>query len=203
MAEKNVDMNADINPDLGEGIAQMEPTLMPNSSRHYEAVSDLALVLVSETAALRNSLPQSILSALASLVRAMNCYYSNLIEGHNTHPIDIERALKDDYSTEPRKRDLQREAKAHIAVQQWIVKVALKAARRQLPTFKSFIDAFALNCRQICFGFRSRISCGREFYAGFRKKCSQARCRQRQKSCWKLCSIGASWQGMKFPNFWA
>ena len=22
----------------------------------------------------------------------MNCYYSNLIEGHDTHPIDIERA---------------------------------------------------------------------------------------------------------------
>jgi len=28
----------------------------------------------------------------------MNCYYSNLIEGHDTHPIDIERALKNDYS---------------------------------------------------------------------------------------------------------
>ena len=25
----------------------------------------------------------------------MNCYYSNLIEGHDTHPIDIERALKE------------------------------------------------------------------------------------------------------------
>ena len=32
------------------------------------------------------------LSALADLVRAMNCYYSNLIEGHDTHPVDIERA---------------------------------------------------------------------------------------------------------------
>ena len=26
----------------------------------------------------------------------MNCYYSNLIEGHDTHLIDIERALRDD-----------------------------------------------------------------------------------------------------------
>jgi len=50
----------------------------------------------------------------------MNCYYSNLIEGHNTHPIDIERALENDYSTDPIKRDLQLEAKAHIAVQKWI-----------------------------------------------------------------------------------
>ncbi|MBJ6612111.1 MAG: hypothetical protein JG718_17270 [Candidatus Thiothrix moscowensis] len=58
--------------------------------------------------------------ALSDLVRSMNCYYSNLIEGHDTQPIDIERALNEDYSTDPKKRDLQLEAKAHIAVQQWI-----------------------------------------------------------------------------------
>ncbi len=58
--------------------------------------------------------------ALADLVRAMNCYYSNLIEGHDTHPVDIERALKDDYSANVNQRNLQLEAKAHIAVQQWI-----------------------------------------------------------------------------------
>jgi Fic family protein len=50
----------------------------------------------------------------------MNCYYSNLIEGHDTHPVDIERALRNDYSNDPRKRDLQLEAKAHITVQRWI-----------------------------------------------------------------------------------
>ncbi|MGH9326024.1 MAG: DUF1488 family protein, partial [Terriglobia bacterium] len=46
--------------------------------------------------------------------------YSNLIEGHDTHPVDIERALKNDYSKDAHKRDLQLEAKAHIAVQKWI-----------------------------------------------------------------------------------
>ena len=50
----------------------------------------------------------------------MNCYYSNLIEGHNTHPVDIERALNNELSADPRKRDLQLEAKAHIEVQRWI-----------------------------------------------------------------------------------
>src|SRR3546814_7041047 len=50
----------------------------------------------------------------------MNCYYSNLIEGHDTHPVDIERALKGDYSGDPEKRNLQLEAEAHIAVQAWI-----------------------------------------------------------------------------------
>ncbi len=56
----------------------------------------------------------------------MNCYYSNLIEGHDTHPIDIERALKNDYSKDTKKRDLQLEAKAHIEVQQWIDSGGLK-----------------------------------------------------------------------------
>jgi Fic family protein len=60
------------------------------------------------------------MTAFADLVRSMNCYYSNLIEGHDTHPIDIERALKNDYSADTRKRNLQLEAKAHIAVQRWI-----------------------------------------------------------------------------------
>jgi Fic family protein len=50
----------------------------------------------------------------------MNCYYSNLIEGHDTHPIDIERAMQGDYSADPKKRNLQLEAKAHVAVQKWI-----------------------------------------------------------------------------------
>ena len=57
---------------------------------------------------------------LATLVRTMNCYYSNLIEGGNTKPIDIERALHGDYSRETEKRNLQLEAKAHVCVQEWI-----------------------------------------------------------------------------------
>ena len=61
-----------------------------------------------------------------SIVRSMNCYYSNLIEGHDTHPIDIERALNGEYSKDAKKRDLQLEAKAHIAVQQWIDDGGLK-----------------------------------------------------------------------------
>jgi Fic family protein len=42
------------------------------------------------------------------------------IEGHDTHPVDIERAMKNDYSADPVKRNLQLEAKAHVAVQKWI-----------------------------------------------------------------------------------
>ena len=57
---------------------------------------------------------------VGNLVRTMNCYYSNLIEGHNTHPVAIERAMSGEYSAEPEKRDLQLEARAHIEVQRMI-----------------------------------------------------------------------------------
>ena len=51
----------------------------------------------------RRSLPASLLVSLADLVRSMNCYYSNLIEGHDTRPVDIERALHADFAAEPKR----------------------------------------------------------------------------------------------------
>jgi Fic family protein len=47
----------------------------------------------------------------------VNCYYSNLIENHDTHPVDIEKAMKSEYAVNTRTRDLQKEARAHIEVQ--------------------------------------------------------------------------------------
>ncbi|MCF3972104.1 Fic family protein [Paracoccus salsus] len=103
-----------------ETIGLFEPLMVSEGSPHRGELNDLALDLAARAAAFRSSLPDQVAAALATLIRSMNCYYSNLIEGHNTHPIDIERALHDDYSTDPEKRDLQLEAKAHIAVQKWI-----------------------------------------------------------------------------------
>jgi Fic family protein len=124
----NADTKEDIvtAPDRGESIAMMEPLLIGETSRHRGKLTDMALELAQKAAGFRRSLPESLLASLADLVRAMNCYYSNLIEGHDTHPIDIERALKNDYSKDAHKRDLQLEAKAHIAVQEWIDRGGLK-----------------------------------------------------------------------------
>jgi Fic family protein len=114
-------MRADSTPeDRGEPLSCMEPLLIEESSRHRATLNDLVFDLTRLSAGFRRSLPPAMQPPLASLVRAMNCYYSNLIEGHDTHPVDIERALKNDYSQDQKKRDLQLEAKAHISVQQWI-----------------------------------------------------------------------------------
>ncbi len=106
--------------DRGEHPRMMEPLLVSESSRHRGQLADLAIDLTQKSTALKSSLPPSIVKSLAELVRAMNCYYSNLIEGHDTHPIDIERAMNEDFSSDPEQRDLQLEAKAHITVQKWI-----------------------------------------------------------------------------------
>ena len=106
--------------DSHESVRLMEPLLISVGSRHRAALTDLALELAQRSAGFRRSLPPGLTNALANLMRAVNCYYSNLIEGHDTHPVDIERALKGDYSKDARKRDLQIEAAAHIAIQRWI-----------------------------------------------------------------------------------
>src|SRR5579871_2553486 len=113
--------------DRGELVSLMEPLIIGEGSRHRALLTDLAFDLTQKSAGFRRSLPGSLLSSLATLVRSMNCYYSNLIEGHDTHPIDIERALKGDYSKDAKKRDLQLESRAHIAVQQWIDTGGLKS----------------------------------------------------------------------------
>lgn len=119
-------MDKEIPVDRGESVTSMEPMLVPESSKHRGELADLALELTAKSTGLRRSLPDGVVIALSDLVRAMNCYYSNLIEGHDTHPIDIERAMNKDYSADPQQRDLQLEAEAHIAVQKWIDEDGLK-----------------------------------------------------------------------------
>ena len=106
--------------DRGEITAMMEPLLVGEGSPHRPALNELAVELAAKSAGFRRSMPEGVVTALANLVRAMNCYYSNLIEGHDTHPVDIERALHNDYSDDPGKRNLQLEARAHVSVQEWI-----------------------------------------------------------------------------------
>ena len=103
-----------------EDVAMMEPLVLGDRAPRRGELADLALELAQKSASLKRSIPESMLPSLAGLVRSMNCYYSNLIEGHDTHPIDIERALNNDFTRDTKKRDLQLEAKAHIAVQEWI-----------------------------------------------------------------------------------
>jgi Fic family protein len=82
-----------------------------------QPLRDQAAGLFSGAAGLGRHLHPLTLQAVAELLRTVNCYYSNLIEGHSTHPIQIERAMRQEYAQDARLRDLQLEAVAHIDVQ--------------------------------------------------------------------------------------
>ena len=106
--------------DDGEDVYLMEPMRISEENDSRPELTELVLELTKRASSFRSSLPKGLTEPLADFVRSMNCYYSNLIEGHDTHPVDIERALNDDLAKDPKKRDLQLEAKAHIEVQRWI-----------------------------------------------------------------------------------
>lgn len=95
----------------------MEPTLPTEKNRE---LTDLVMELTKASSYLSGSIPHRVQDGISDLVRSMNCYYSNLIEGHNTRPIEIEQALEDHYSNDPDRRILQKEARAHIEVQRMI-----------------------------------------------------------------------------------
>jgi Fic family protein len=98
----------------------MEPMLIGEDNASRGELMELVFDLSKRSTAFCASLPKGLAEPLAEFVRSMNCYYSNKLEGHNTHPVDIERALHSDLDRNSQKRDLQLEAKAHIEVQRWI-----------------------------------------------------------------------------------
>ena len=101
-------------------IAMLEPMIIPEGCDARLELDELVTTLVAKSSALTASMPQMITESLHRLMLNMNCYYSNLIEDHYTHPIDIDQAMAEKYSTVPQKRELQLEAKAHITVQREI-----------------------------------------------------------------------------------
>jgi Fic family protein len=94
----------------------MEP-MLPSGSGELE---DLAREVISRSAAMGGQLHPRSQEGVASLLRLINSYYSNLIEGNSTHPVDIERAMHNDYSNDSTKRNLQIESLAHIKCQNQI-----------------------------------------------------------------------------------
>ena len=91
-------------------IQRMTP-LLPEEA---DELQDLAMEVIQKSAALGNRQHSLTLKTLQELLRIINSYYSNLIEGHNTHPHDIVRAMQKEYDSEPAKRNLQLESVAHV-----------------------------------------------------------------------------------------
>ncbi|KDA04190.1 Fic family protein [Hyphomonas oceanitis] len=112
---------------LLETPSRIEPARLEEAP---EAIADIVAEIAAKSAILGTKLHPQTAANLASLVRLMNTYYSNLIEGHDTRPRDIERALAGDFDENEGRRNLQIEAAAHVRVQ---VEVDRLASIGELP----------------------------------------------------------------------
>ena len=102
------------NKTLYDHPSDMEP-LLPGTDNPHLSASALALIRGGER--LRAALHPITRQLVADLVRSMNSYYSNLIEGHRTKPRDIDAAIQRDFSPNPAQRSLQIQHVAHMEVQ--------------------------------------------------------------------------------------
>ena len=104
-----------------ETPSRIEPARLETPS---EPIADVLADLTAAAATLGSALHPRTAGHLAALVRIMNTYYSNVIEGHDTRPQDIERALAKDFDADQGRRDLQSEAASHVRVQAEIDRMA-------------------------------------------------------------------------------
>lgn len=95
--------------------SQMEP-LLPSEHR-LGAVLERAHDLIRRADRLSGWCPTDALPGLRQMLRAMNSYYSNRIEGQHTLPLEIEQALRNDYAQDGDKARRQRLALAHMATE--------------------------------------------------------------------------------------
>jgi Fic family protein len=119
-----------------ENPQRIEPTLLEFVPPR---VADLVAEISATSASLTRALHPRAAASLAQLVRIMNAYYSNLIEGHNTHPAEIVRALAGEFAADESRRNLQEEAAAHVHVQARVDELAAEGTLPN-PTSGEFIQ---------------------------------------------------------------
>jgi Fic family protein len=117
-----------------ESVSRIEPALLDEPTG---AIADAIAELAAAAATLGKALHPRTASNLADLVRIMNTYYSNLIEGRDIRPREIERALAGELDQDEGRRNLQLEAAAHVRVQREVDRLCAEAV---LPAPAS--DAF-------------------------------------------------------------
>jgi Fic family protein len=102
-------------------IHQFEP-LLPQESASQDV---LLKAHVLQQAAQRCSqiAAESVRSSLAPLLRAMNSYYTNRLEGQHTLPAELERATRRQFDADADIQRKQRIALAHMATEQWAERV--------------------------------------------------------------------------------
>jgi Fic family protein len=85
--------------------------------RETPSLVDLVMEVYRKSASLEGLLHPITQKEVTRLLRHINSYYSNRIEGEHTTPADIEKAVKKEYSKDEKRKRLQLLSVAHIEVQ--------------------------------------------------------------------------------------
>ena len=117
---------------------QFEP-LVPQ--RGLEAFALRTRKVVEASHQLQGAAHPSTRERLREIVRSMNSYYSNRIEGQSTHPVNIDKALKKDFSAEPSIAQRQRIAIAHIDAEKELEQIATGEAQALSSGFLKQVHA--------------------------------------------------------------
>lgn len=88
--------------------------------------------VVIESAKLTGGHNVQFIDAIKDLLRITNSYYSNRIESEGTHPVDIEKAMKKDFSQDKKKKDLQELSLIHIEIQKALEQIAIDDEENKL-----------------------------------------------------------------------
>lgn len=129
---------------LYDDPVQMEP-LLPGEHR-LGPLLEQAHDLSRAAGQLAGMCQPGALQGLRTLLLAMNSYYSNKIEGQHTLPLEIEQALRNDYSADADKARRQRLAVAHMATEQ-----ALQARAGGWPAQEVWSPGMVCNIHQDLF----------------------------------------------------
>ena len=126
---------------LPDHPSQFEPLMPAGGGPGFERLRVLADAMGQDSRALRRGLHPLTEARVAQLLRSVNSYYSNRIEGQHTHPVEIERALKADFSDKPDEARKQRQALAHIGAQQEMEAWLLEGPDVYAPVFLQRLHA--------------------------------------------------------------
>jgi Fic family protein len=86
---------------------------------------ELAEKVCIESAKIASGYNQHVVNAFRDVLRVTNSYYSNRIEAESTHPVDIEKAMRKEFSTDSKEKALQELSLAHIKTQKFVEEYSL------------------------------------------------------------------------------
>jgi len=112
--------------------------LLPNdNSGNIDAeLLSMAEELCIKSATLSGSYAPQVLYGIKELLRKVNSYYSNQIESEGTHPIDIDKATRQEFSSNSKEKQLQKLSLVHIEVQKYVENYF---TQEQTPFHRAFI----------------------------------------------------------------